>query len=278
MLQFLTSRRLKRLLKPGPTVPVVRLSGAIGIKLPMRPQLNLLSVSKALSKAFAYRKAPAVAILINSPGGSPVQSHLIFQRIRALSAENEKPVLAFVEDVAASGGYMLACAGDEIFADPASIVGSIGVVSQGFGFVGLLDRIGVERRIHIAGENKAILDPFQPEKEEDVAHLKQLQEEIHEHFISLVRERRGKRLADESGLFTGLFWTGQTAKSLGLVDELGEIRSVLRERFGKDVRLRLFLPTRPSFWRRFLAGLTGAALEDAVMTLEERALWARYDL
>ena len=274
MLQFLTSR----LLKPGPTVPVVRLSGAIGIKLPMRPQLNLLSVSKALSKAFAYRKAPAVAILINSPGGSPVQSHLIFQRIRALSAENEKPVLAFVEDVAASGGYMLACAGDEIFADPASIVGSIGVVSQGFGFVGLLDRIGVERRIHIAGENKAILDPFQPEKEEDVAHLKQLQEEIHEHFISLVRERRGKRLADESDLFTGLFWTGQTAKSLGLVDELGEIRSVLRERFGKDVRLRLFLPTRPSFWRRFLAGLTGAALEDAVMTLEERALWARYDL
>ena len=278
MLQFLTSLRLKRLFRRGPAVPVVHLYGVIGIGLPMRRQLSLRGVSKALSKAFAYRKAPAVAILINTPGGSPVQSHLIFQRIRALSAENEKPVLAFVEDVATSGGYMLACAGDEIFADPASIVGSIGVVSQGFGFVGLLDRIGVERRIHTAGENKDILDPFQPEKEKDVAHLKQLQEEIHEHFISLVRARRGKKLADESDLFTGLFWTGQTAKSLGLVDELGEIRSVLRERFGKDVRLRIFLPTRPSFLRRFLAGLSGAALEDAAMALEERALWARYGL
>jgi signal peptide peptidase SppA len=257
---------------------VVHLSGAIGIKLPMRPQLSLLGVSKALSRAFAYRNAPAVAILINSPGGSPVQSHLIFQRIRALSTENKIPVLAFVEDVATSGGYMLACAGDEIFADPASIVGSIGVVSHGFGFVGLLERIGIERRLHTAGENKSILDPFQPEKEKDVAHLNQLQEEIHEHFISLVRERRGAKLADEPDLFTGLFWTGQAAKSLGLVDGLGEMRSVLRERFGEDIRLRLFSPTRPSFWRRCFAGLAGAALEDAAMILEERALWARYDL
>jgi signal peptide peptidase SppA len=278
VLQHLTSISLRRLFKPGPVVPVVRLSGAIGIELPMRRQLNLLSVSKSLSKAFAYRKAPAVAILINSPGGSPVQSHLIFQRIRALSKEKEKPVLAFVEDVAASGGYLLACAGDEIFADRSSIVGSIGIVSQGFGFVGLMDRIGVERRLHTAGENKAILDPFQPEKEEDVAHLKKLQGEMHEHFISLVSARRGEKLADDPDLFSGLFWTGQTSKSLGLVDQLGELRSVLRERYGEDVRLRLLMPTRPSFLRRFLAGLIGTALENTAVTLEERALWARYGL
>lgn len=278
MLQRLIPNVLSRLFKRGPVIPVVRLSGAIGIELPARRALNLLRISRSLTRAFAYQQAPAVAILINSPGGSPVQSHLIFRRIRALSEEKKKPVLAFVEDVAASGGYMLACAGDEIFADPSSIVGSIGVVSQSFGFVGLMDRMGVERRLHTAGEKKAILDPFQPEKEEDVAHLRRLQDEIHQHFIELVRARRAEKLADDPDLFSGLFWAGQTAKSLGLIDHLGEFRSVLRERYGQDVRLRLLMPARPSWWRRVLDRFIGSAMESAMSTLEERALWARYGL
>jgi signal peptide peptidase SppA len=278
VLQHLTPTGLRRLFNPGPVIPVVRLSGAIGIELPARRALNLMRISKSLARAFSYRSAPAVAILINSPGGSPVQSHLIFQRIRALSKETGKPVLAFVEDVAASGGYMLACAGDEIFADPSSVVGSIGVVSQGFGFVGLMDRVGIDRRLHTAGERKAILDPFQPEKEEDVAHLKRLQGEIHQHFIELVRARRGSRLADDPDMFSGLFWAGHTAKSLGLIDHIGEFRTVLRERYGENVRLRFLMPTRPTLLRRILTSLIGSAAESAMSALEERALWARYGL
>ena len=182
------------------------------------------------------RKARAVALLINSPGGSPVQSHLIYRRIRALAAENKRPVIAFAEDVAASGGYMIACAADEIICDPSSIVGSIGVVGGSFGFAKLMEKLGIERRLYTSGENKAMLDPFLPEKPEDVERLKAVQREIHEGFIDLVKGSRGARLkGPENTLFSGEYWTGSKAVELGLADGIGDLRSTLRERFGDDV-------------------------------------------
>ena len=245
----------KRFRKEVPVIPVVRLQGTImpgGSQL--RPALNLATVSPLLNKAFADKKAPAVAISINSPGGSPVQSRLIYRRIRDLAEEKDKRVLVFVEDVAASGGYMIAVAGDEIIADPSSIVGSIGVISASFGFPELLKKIGVERRVYTAGKNKATLDPFQPEKKADIDHLKGLQEEIHRVFIDLVRERRGDKLADEENLFTGMFWSGLSGKELGLVDALGDMRSFLKERFGEKVEMKLNSATartvRPTYTRR----------------------------
>ncbi len=216
-----------------------------------------------------------------------MQSRLIFRRIRDLAAEKNRTVLVFVEDVAASGGYMIAVAGDEIIADPSSIVGSIGVVSASFGFPELLKKIGVERRVHTAGKNKAVLDPFQPEKQEDVERLKALQTEIHETFIDLVRERRANRLKDDPDLFTGLFWTGKKGLELGLVDALGDMRSVLKARYGPKTRLRLITAPRGLFGRRLGifgssqggsrelgAGLAGGLVDAA----EERALWGRFGL
>src|SRR3954449_13253851 len=245
---------LPRRFRPDiPVVPVVRLSGVIGFSTPLRPGLTLASAAKPLDRAFAWPRARAVALLINSPGGSAVQSHLVFQRIRQLSAEKKVPVFAFVEDAAASGGYMIACAADEIFADPTSIIGSIGVVSSGFGFDKLIQRFGIERRVHTAGESKAMLDPFQPENPEDVARLKDLQGNIHAVFIDLVRSRRGDKLApDRSDLFSGAFWVGAEARKLGLVDGLGDIRSVMRARFGDKVQLRMITPARPGLLARVL--------------------------
>lgn len=269
---------VKRLFRRRTTIPVVQLSGVIGAGRPVGGELSLDKVASGLESAFSFSKAPVVAILVNSPGGTPVQSHLIFQRIRQLAAEKEKPVLVFVEDVAASGGYMLACAGDEIIADPASIVGSIGVVSRGFGFVGLLERIGVERRVHTAGDRKAILDPFQPEDRADVAHLEALQHEIHEHFVALVRDRRGAKLSDDREIFSGLFWTGRKAMELGLVDALGDANTVLRERFGTEIRLKMLRPTRPSLMRRLMGWALSSALAGVAADLDERALWSRYGL
>ena len=193
-----------------PVVPVVRLSGVIGFSTPLRPGLTLSSVAKPLERAFAYPRARAVALLINSPGGSAVQSHLVFQRIRQLAREKNRPVIAFVEDVAASGGYMIACAADEIVADPSSIVGSIGVIGASFGFSKLIDKIGVERRIYTSGTNKAMLDPFLPENPDHVARLKAIQEDIHASFIDLVKSRRGAKLtAPEPELFSGEYWAGK---------------------------------------------------------------------
>ena len=267
-------------------VPVVRLSGLIGVSAPLRPGLTLASTAAALNRAFGVKRAPAVAIVINSPGGSPVQSHLVYKRIRQLSEEKNKTVIAFVEDVAASGGYMLALAGDEIFVDPSSIVGSIGVVSQGFGFVRLIDRIGVERRLYTSGENKAILDPFRPENPDDVEHLKRLQADVHDHFISLVKARREGRLADDPTLFTGLFWSGRQAVDLGLVDGLGDVRGVLVDRYGKDVTLKVVATSRGSLFRRpspeiggGLAARIAAGLADGIVdAAEARAMWSRYGL
>ena len=193
-----------------PVVPVVRLTGVIGFSTPLRPGLTLASVAKPLERAFAWPRARAVALLINSPGGSAVQSHLVFQRIRQLSREKERPVIAFVEDVAASGGYMIACAADEIVADPSSIVGSIGVIGASFGFAKLIEKIGVERRIYTSGTNKAMLDPFLPENPEHVARLKAIQEDIHASFIDLVKSRRGAKLTGaEQELFSGEYWAAQ---------------------------------------------------------------------
>src|SRR4051794_13889261 len=231
-------------------VPVVRLSGVIGFSTPLRPGLTLASVAKPLERAFSWPRARAVALLINSPGGSAVQSHLVFQRIRQLSAEKERSVIAFAEDVAASGGYMIACAADEIVADPSSIVGSIGVIGASFGFAKLIDKIGIERRIYTAGTNKAMLDPFLPENPEHVARLKAIQEDIHAAFIDLVKSRRGARLkAPEPELFSGEYWAARKGIEYGLVDRIGDLRSFLRERYGDKVETPLVAPGRSLFGR-----------------------------
>jgi signal peptide peptidase SppA len=280
----------RRMRSDLPVVPVVRLSGVIGLSSPFRSGLSIAGIARMLDRAFGIRHAKAVALAINSPGGSAVQSHLIYQRIRALAEEKKLPVIAFVEDVAASGGYMLACAADEIVCDPASIVGSIGVIGASFGFPEALRKLGIERRVYTAGEHKSTLDPFLPENERDVARLKAIQQDIHRMFISLVRERRGERLrgADET-LFTGEYWVASTAKDLGLVDQLGDVRSFLRERFGADV-VTPPVPAERSLFGRRSQGVAGHAPEaiaaiaqggladDVISALEARALWARFGL
>jgi serine protease SohB len=266
-----------------PVVPVVRLSGVIGFSTPLKPGLTLAGIARTLERAFAVRNATAVALVVNSPGGSPVQSHLIFRRIRELAEEKKRRVFAFVEDAAASGGYMIACAADEIVADPNSIVGSIGVVGGSFGLDKLIAKIGVERRLYTSGEHKAMLDPFLPEDPGDVARLKKLQQEIHDGFINLVKSRRGGRLnGPERDLFSGEYWTGMRALELGLVDVIGDLRGVLRERFGDKVRTPLIAAERGFLGRRVF-GVGGAQLppglaEDIISALEARAIWARYGL
>jgi signal peptide peptidase SppA len=284
--------RLKRFvparLRGGPVVPVVRLAGVIGAVTPLRPGMTLSGIARTLERAFATKNAKAVALVINSPGGSPVQSRQIYLRIRQLAAEKKLPVLVFVEDVAASGGYMIACAGDEIFCDPSSILGSIGVVGGSFGFQELIRKIGVERRLYTAGTHKAMLDPFLPENPDDVARLKALQREIHTIFIDLVKQSRGARLKGaEDVLFTGEYWAGETSVSLGLADGVGDLRSTLRARYGDKVLTPVIAP--PS---GMLAGLLGrrspgagslAALDglaglpdELISALETRAIWAKF--
>lgn len=272
------------------TIPVARLQGAImagGGQF--RPTLSIASTAGVLEKLFAYNDAPAVAIVINSPGGSAVQSRLIYRRIRDLAAEKKKTVFVFVEDVAASGGYMIAVAGDEIIADPSSIVGSIGVVTAMFGLTEAIRKIGVERRVHTAGANKVTLDPFLPEKPEDVERLKALQLEVHETFIDIVKERRAGKLKDDPDLFTGLFWTARRGLELGLVDGLGDLRAVLKQRFGPKTKLHLITASRGFFGRRLglmesaaavpsAAEIAAAAVDGLVEAIESRALWNRFGL
>ncbi len=264
-------------------VPVVRLNGIIGFSTPLKPGLTLAGVARTLERAFAVRKAAVVVLAINSPGGSPVQSHLIFRRIRQLAQEKRRRVIAFVEDAAASGGYMIACAADEIIADPHSIVGSIGVVGGSFGFDRFIARLGIERRLYTSGAHKAMLDPFLPENPDDVERLKKLQREIHEDFISLVKTRRGDKLVgSEEDLFSGEYWTGRRALDLGLVDAVGELRDTLRARFGDKVATPLISVERRLFGRR-VAGVGGEPMpaslaEDIISALEARAMWARYGL
>src|SRR5438477_4865764 len=277
-----------RLRRGAAVVPVVRLSGLIGAVTPLRPDLTLAGITKTLERAFATKHAKAVALVINSPGSSPVQARQIYLRIRQLAAEKKLPVLVFVEDVAASGGYMIACAGDEIYCDPSSIMGSIGVVGGSFGFQELIRKIGVERRLYTAGEHKAMLDPFLPENPEDVARLKALQREIHGIFIALVKQSRGARLkgADDV-LFTGEYWAGETSVSLGLADAIGDLRSTLRARYGEKVLMPVIAPPtgllssllgRKSGGAGTLDQLDSIAglPDELISALESRAIWAKF--
>jgi signal peptide peptidase SppA len=277
----------------SPVVPVLRLTGVIGMASPLRPGLSMAALAGPIERAFALSKLPSVALLINSPGGSPAQSSLIFKRIRQLADEKKKKVYVFCEDVAASGGYYLALAGDEIHADPCSIVGSIGVISAGFGLDKAIERIGVERRVYTAGLNKGSLDPFRPENADDVERLKALQRDVHDVFIGVVKDRRaGKLSGPDAELFSGAFWSARAALDLGLIDGIGDVRTRMRQLHGDKVRLKLVslaaggLLTRlvrpPAFAPAGLAGgvtfppLLGA--DDVLSALEARALWARYGL
>lgn len=265
-------KRFIPFVKPNPVVNVVRMQGVIAAG-GRAAALNDAGLAPLLQKAFKKGKPKAVALVLNSPGGPPVQSSLIGARIRRLSQEHEVPVLAFVEDVAASGGYWLAAAADEIFVDPSSVVGSIGVISASFGFHELMERQGIERRVHTAGKDKSMLDPFRPEREEDISRLRDLQAQIHETFIGHVKDRRGQKLSDDKDLFTGEIWVGQRAIDVGLADAIGHLAPVIKERFGKNVRTNIFGPRR-SLFQRFGARL----LSDSMDQLNEKALWARYGL
>lgn len=271
-----------------PFLPVVKLHGTIGVGTPLRPSLNFESVNAILERAFSYRGVPAVLLSINSPGGSAVQSALIHNRIRQLAEQKNTKVITFCEDVAASGGYWLAAAGDEIYADRSSIVGSIGVVYASFGFVDAINRLGVERRVHTAGDNKMMLDPFQPQRDDEVARLKVMQGDIHEAFKDLVRSRRNGRLSgDEAELFSGAFWSGSKALDYGLIDGLGTMHEVVRERFGADAVLKPVAP-RGSWMRRLGVpprvglGAGGRApigfAEELLDAVEARSLWQRFGL
>ncbi len=279
-----------------PVVPVVRFSGAIGMVTPLRPGLSLATAAASLEKAFSISRAPAVAVAINSPGGSPVQSHLIYKRIRQLAAQKNKRVHVFCEDVAASGGYFLALAGDEIYADPSSVIGSIGVISAGFGLHKAIEQLGIERRVYTAGLSKGSLDPFLPERPEDVERLKALQRDVHDLFIGIVKERRAGKLNGPDGeLFSGAFWSGPKAHELGLIDGLGDLRSRMREIYGDKVVLRVIPMERRGLLSRLtrtgsgeaplggLGGLAGGELgralaDDLISAVEARALWQRYGL
>lgn len=264
------SDRFASIARRDPIVSVLRLNGAIG-GAGFGKGLTDAGLAPLIERAFAPKRLSAVALSINSPGGSPTQSALIAARIRRLAAEKDVPVYAFCEDVAASGGYWLATAGDEIYADDNSIIGSIGVIYAGFGFQALLERQGIERRVHTAGRSKSMLDPFRPERDEDVARIKRLQGVIHDNFIEQVKTRRGGKLADDEDLFTGEVWVGHEAKTVGLIDEIGHLAPTMKAKFGDKARFRVIAPKRGLFQR-----LGGPGVEDIAFALEERALWARY--
>ncbi|NWH09537.1 MAG: S49 family peptidase [Alphaproteobacteria bacterium] len=282
-------RRLRRLNPYGKQpalVAVIRLNGTIAAsQSPFSSSLSLASLAPLLSRAFESAGVKAVAFLVNSPGGAAAQSSLIFKRIRALAQEKSIKVFAFCEDVAASGGYMLACAADEIYADESSIVGSIGVISGGFGFDRLIEKLGVDRRTYPMGEHKDMLDPFRPERPEDVARLKEIQGHAHNAFIALVKERRGSRLKGEEGeLFSGAFWSGRQAETLGLIDGIGDLRSVMRRKYGEDVYFWLISGER-GWWLpgvgvsgRKTEAMPGGWAQALLNALEARLLWSRFGL
>jgi len=276
----------------GVVVPVLRLSGAIGMAAPLRPGLSIASLAGPIEKAFSMSRAPSVAVVINSPGGSPVQSSLLFKRLRQLADEKRKKIYVFCEDVAASGGYYIAVAGDEIYADASSIVGSIGVISASFGLERAIEKLGITRRVYTAGTNKGALDPFQPEKPEEIERLKAIQRTVHDVFIGVVKDRRVGRLkAPDSELFSGAFWSAPEALEHGLIDGISDVRSKMREIHGDKVQLRVVPVERGWLASRFrkLPSVIGAGLgageppglafaDDLVSAVELRALWSRFGL
>jgi signal peptide peptidase SppA len=274
----------------GPVVPVLRLSGAIGMAAPLRPGLSIATLAGPIERAFSMSKAGSVCVVINSPGGSPVQSSLMFKRLRQLADEKGKKIYVFCEDVAASGGYYLAVAGDEIYADPSSIVGSIGVISASFGLDRAIEKLGITRRVYTAGTNKGSLDPFQPEKPDDIERLKAVQRNVHDVFIGVVKDRRlGKLKGADAELFSGAFWSATDALELGLIDGISDVRSKMRELHGENVRLKVVPIEKGWFATRFrklpsvLGGLGGgspglAIADDLVSAVEIRALWSRFGL
>jgi signal peptide peptidase SppA len=253
----------------------IKLNGVIGNAGKFKQGIDFANQEEIIEKAFSLKKAKAVAITINSPGGSPVQSHLIYKFIRAQAKKNKKKVIVFAEDVAASGGYLIACAGDEIYANSSSIIGSIGVIYSSFGFTELIKKIGVERRVHTAGKNKSTLDPFLDEKSEDIERLKTIQLELHKDFIKVVEESRGSKLdKSEIELFSGEFWSGSKAKDLGLIDSVGNANEILKEKFGEDVIIKKFEKSKG--WLSKKLSSSSNQMDQLVNILEERSIWQRY--
>ena len=265
------------LFKKKKIVPHIKLNGIIGSAGKFKQGLDFSGQEEIISKAFSTKKATSVAITINSPGGSPVQSHLIYNFIRQQAKKNKKEVLVFVEDVAASGGYLIACAGDEIYANSSSIVGSIGVIYSAFGFTELIKKIGVERRVYTAGKNKSTLDPFLDEKKEDIERLKNIQLDLHKDFIDLVEKSRGTKLKkSEVELFSGEFWSGNKAKALGLIDGIGDANQILKEKFGEDVVIKKFEKSKS--WLSKKLSSSNDHVDQLTNILEERSIWQRYGL
>ena len=258
-------------------VALLKLSGVIGNAGKFKQGIDFAGQEEIIKKAFSLKKAKCVAITINSPGGSPVQSHLIYSFIRQQAKKNNKQVIVFAEDVAASGGYLIACAGDEIYANSSSIIGSIGVIYSSFGFTELIKKIGVERRVHTAGKNKSTLDPFQEEKKEDIERLKNIQLDLHKDFIEVVEKSRGSKLKkSEVELFSGEFWSGRKAKDLGLIDEVGDANQILREKYGEDVVIKKF--EKPKSWLSKKLSSSNDRVDQLANILDEKSVWQRYGL
>ena len=266
-----------KIFKKKKVIPHIRLSGIIGSVGRFRQGINFAGQQEIIDKAFSIKKASAIAISINSPGGSPVQSHLIYIYIKKLAKKNNKKVLVFAEDVAASGGYLIACAGDEIYANSSSIVGSIGVISASFGFQDAIKKIGIERRVYTAGKNKSTLDPFKEEKEEDIQRLKKIQLELHSDFIDVVKASRGSKLIDteKNNTFTGEFWSGSASLKLGLIDGIGNADQILKEKFGEDITIKKL--EKPKSWlNKKLSTSSENQIDGLLNILEEKSIWQRY--
>ena len=260
-------------------IPHIRLAGVIGSAGRFKQGIDFSGQQEIIKKAFSFKKAKSVAISINSPGGSPVQSHLIHDYIKQLAKKNKKKVIVFAEDVAASGGYLIACAGDEIFANSSSIVGSIGVISASFGFQDAIKKIGIQRRVYTAGKNKSTLDPFKEEKEEDIERIKKLQLELHSDFIEVVKKSRGPKLKDpeKNNTFTGEFWSGSSSMKLGLVDGIGNAEQILRQKFGEDIVIKK-LEKQKSFIAKKLSSSIDNQIDNIASAIEERAQWQKFGL
>ena len=268
-----------KIFKKKKIVPHIRLSGVIGSVGRFKQGINFAGQQEIIDKAFSEKKALAIAISINSPGGSPVQSHLIYSYIKTLAKKNKKKVLVFAEDVAASGGYLIACAGDEIYANSSSIIGSIGVISASFGFQDAIKKIGIQRRVYTAGKNKSTLDPFVEEKDEDIERLKKIQLELHSDFINVVKESRASKLIDieKNNTFTGEFWSGSTSLKIGLIDGVGNAEQVLKEKFGEDVIIKK-LEKPKGFIAKKLSASIDSQVDGIASILEERAQWQKFGL